>query len=382
LTKFISFYARRNNLLAVIFLVFGTSIFLIPTAQAAYGNTSVICANPAGEQRTFQIGWDNSNQFFADKGYIPAFYCTGGYALPYNIYVSDTLNGGALGYYNGVVTSSNPTPVEPSPSPSPSETVTATPEPSPSETATPTPSPSSSPEPSPTPSATPEPSPSASSVQETQTSQVETPTVTPMPTETSTVPSDTSTVLSDTATIVAPVDGSTATSQPEPVAPTPPVVPVVIPDPVEEPVVVPEEEEPTPEPEPTEEPEAPVEEEVEEEVVPEEEPKEELEEELEEESEEEIIVPEEETVVLDNGVVLTQEQAVAVALLQDPAALLQELFTDPGAALAALSQVGADMSPEAREESEKVIISAVIAGNIATQAAASAGAVAAMRRKP
>jgi hypothetical protein len=382
LTKFISFYARRNNLLAVIFLVFGTSIFLIPPAQAAYANTSVICANPAGEQRTFQISWDNSNQFFADKGYIPAFYCTGGYALPYNIYVSDTLNGGALGYYNGVVTdSSSPAPVEPSPSPSPSETVTATPEPTPSETATPTPSPSSSPEPSPTPSATPEPSPSASSVQETQTSQVETPTVTPMPTETSTVPSDTSTVLSDTATIVAPVDGSTATSQPEPVVPTPPVVPVVIPDPVEEPVVVPEEEEPTPEPEPTEEPEAPVEEEpedIEEEVaVPEEEPEEET---VPEEEEE--IFEEEETVTLDNGVVLTQEQAVAVALLQDPAALLQELFTDPGAALAALSQVGADMSPEAREESEKVIISAVIAGNIATQAAASAGAVAAMRRKP
>jgi hypothetical protein len=380
LTKFISFYARRNNLLAVIFLVFGTSIFLIPTAQAAYGNTSVICANSAGEQRTFQIGWDNSNQFFADKGYIPAFYCTGGYALPYNIYVSDTLNGSALGYYNGVITDpSSPTPVEPSPSPSPSETVTATPEPTPSETATPSPSPSSSPEPSPTPSATPEPSPSASSAQETQTSQQETPTVTPQPSDSSTVPSDTSTV--ETVT-VAPVDGSTATSQPEPVAPTPPVVPVVIPDPVEEPVVVPEEEEPTPEPEPTEEPEAPVEEEVEEEVVPEEEPKEELEEELEEESEEEVIVPEEETVVLDNGVVLTQEQAVAVALLQDPAALLQELFTDPGAALAALSQVGADMSPEVREESEKVIISAVIAGNIATQAAASAGAVAAMRRKP
>ena len=68
--------------------------------------------------------------------------------------------------------------------------------------------------------------------------------------------------------------------------------------------------------------------------------------------------------------------------MQDPAALLQELFTDPAAALAALGQVGADMSPEVREESEKVIIAAVIAGNIATQAAASAGAVAAMRRKP
>jgi hypothetical protein len=385
-TKSIFFFQKRNNLLAVFFLVFGTSIFMIPSANADIANTSVICANPAGEQRTFQIGWDNSNQFFADKGYIPAFYCTGGYALPYNIYVSDTLNGGALGYYNGVITDpSSPTPSEPTPSPSPSETVTATPEPTPSESATPTPSPSSSPEPSPTPSPTPEPSPSASSAQETQTSQTETQTVTPAPTDTSTVPSDTSTVLSDTATIVAPVDGSTATSQPEPVVPTPPVVPVVVPEPVEEPVVVPEEEEPLPEPEVTEE------------VAPEEapepitEPKEEVEEEVipEPEPEPEVVpevVPveelEEETVVLDNGVVLTQEQAVAIALLQDPAALLQELFTDPTAALAALSQVGADMSPEVREESEKVIIAAVIAGNIATQAAASAGAVAALRRKP
>jgi hypothetical protein len=139
-------------------------------------------------------------------------------------------------------------------------------------------------------------------------------------------------------------------------------------------VVVPEEEEPLPEPEVTEE------------VAPEEAEEPVIEPEEEAEEEEPIVVPEvvpeEETVVLDNGVIITQEQAVAIALLQDPAALLQELFTDPAAALAALGQVGADMSPEVREESEKVIIAAVIAGNIATQAAASAGAVAALRRKP
>jgi hypothetical protein len=149
----------------------------------------------------------------------------------------------------------------------------------------------------------------------------------------------------------------------------------VVPEPVEEPVVVPEEEPIVPEPEPEEEVIVPIEEPEEEEIVPVEEP----------EEEPEVIPveePKEETVVLDNGVVLTQEQAVAVALLQDPAALVQELFTDPGAALAALSQVGADMSPEVREKSEKVVISAVIAGNIATQAAATAGAVAALRRKP
>jgi hypothetical protein len=152
-------------------------------------------------------------------------------------------------------------------------------------------------------------------------------------------------------------------------------------------VVVPEEEEPLPEPEVTEEvtpeeAEEPViepEEEVEEEVIPEPEPEPEVEPEVEPEEE---VFEEEEIVTLDNGVVLTQEQAVAIALLQDPAALLQELFTNPAAALAALGQIGADMSPEVREDSEKVIISAIIAGNIATQAAASAGALAALRRKP
>ena len=95
------------------------------------------------------------------------------------------------------------------------------------------------------------------------------------------------------------------------------------------------------------------------------------------------VAPEEETVTLDNGVVLTETQAVAVALLQDPGALLQELFTNPTAVFSALGSVGADMTDEEREESEKVIIAAVIAGNIATTAsisAASAGAV--TRRKP
>ena len=88
-------------------------------------------------------------------------------------------------------------------------------------------------------------------------------------------------------------------------------------------------------------------------------------------------------VELSNGVVVTAEVAIAIQLLQDPAALLQELFTDPLAAFAALGSVGADMTEEEREESKKVIIAAVIAGNIATTAsisAASAGAV--TRRKP
>jgi hypothetical protein len=87
-------------------------------------------------------------------------------------------------------------------------------------------------------------------------------------------------------------------------------------------------------------------------------------------------------VQLENGVVLEAGVVVALQLLENPAELLSEIFTNPAEVLTALSNIGADMSPEVREESEKVIVSAVIAGNIATQAAASAGAVAAMRRKP
>ena len=158
-----------------------------------------------------------------------------------------------------------------------------------------------------------------------------------------------------------------------PVLPTPEPEPVLPEEPVEEPVVEePVEEEPSlplePEPEPESEP---IEPEVPEETLPTEpEP-----------------MPEshEESVTLDNGVVLTAQEAVSVALLQNPAALLQELFTNPGAALAALGSVGADMTEEQREESEKVIIAAVIVGQIATQSAVAAAASAAAstyRRKP
>jgi hypothetical protein len=328
----------RASKYAVFFLLLGTSFFWSPSAQAAYGNATVVCATENGEQRSFQIGWDNSQQFFADKGYIPRFYCEGGYANPYVIYISDNLSDISLGYYSGVVPAPivDPTPTpEPSPSPTP-DTSTATED---TQTAV-------VPEPVETP--------------DTSTSSVET--------ETSSVGTDTPTVESETTT---PVDTSTATSNTPPVEPEPvpsvPVTPPVVapqpePEPEPEPVPAPEPEpEPVPEPEP--------------EVLPEPTP-EPIEPPL---AEPEPVAPiaSEPTVTLDNGVVLTQEQAVQVALLQDPAALLQELFTDPAAALAAFGSVGADMSEETREKSEKVIISAVIAGNIAT---VSAGA-AAYRRK-
>jgi hypothetical protein len=77
-------------------------------------------------------------------------------------------------------------------------------------------------------------------------------------------------------------------------------------------------------------------------------------------------------VQLDNGVVLEAGTVVALQLLENPAELLAEIFTNPGQVLTALSNIGADMSEEEREESEKVIVASVIAGQAAVNAAAMA----------
>jgi hypothetical protein len=86
-------------------------------------------------------------------------------------------------------------------------------------------------------------------------------------------------------------------------------------------------------------------------------------------------------VTLDNGVVLTAQQAETVALLQSPGQLLTTIFTNPAEAVAALFQVGVDMSPEARAQSEKIVVSAVIAGQIAQTAVSAAAGAANYRRK-
>jgi hypothetical protein len=71
-----------------------------------------------------------------------------------------------------------------------------------------------------------------------------------------------------------------------------------------------------------------------------------------------------------NAVVITAEVAAQVELLQDPGALLQEAFSDPGAALAALGSIGADMSTEEREEATDMVVATVVAAGAAINAAA------------
>jgi hypothetical protein len=83
-----------------------------------------------------------------------------------------------------------------------------------------------------------------------------------------------------------------------------------------------------------------------------------------------------------NEVVITAEVAAALVILENPAELLGAIFDDPGQALLAIASIGADMSDEEREESEKIIVASVIAGQAAVNAAGMAGAAAAYRRKP
>jgi hypothetical protein len=420
LTKSISYSARKKaSKLAVLFILIGTTFLFYPQANAAYANTNVICAKQDGTQQTFQIGWDNSNQFFADRGYIPRLYCEGGYAPSgFNVYVSDNLSDSALGYYNGVV----PTPVVIGPE-SPSETQTVNSEtatvPSESETAPSSESATASESETPTSDTQTSTTETTSATVDTPTSTVESPTPV-LPAETSTV--DTQTAESIPTPVVTPLPDPVPVVQPEPVvvpppAPRPEPLPEPIPDPIPEPepeptvdnidepgLQMPEVNEPVVEEPVVAEPvtETPTEPEVvaepeplEPEVIPTE--PEPTPEPIQPETPiftPEPIVPEvvqltastdlsvlppDTPVELENGVVLTAEVVIALTLLENPAELLAELFTDPGQVLMALGNIGADMSPEVREQSEKVIIAAVIAGNIATQAAASA-ALAAYRR--
>ena len=83
-----------------------------------------------------------------------------------------------------------------------------------------------------------------------------------------------------------------------------------------------------------------------------------------------------------NEVIITAEVAAALTVLESPAEFIGAIFDDPGQALTAVLNIGADMSAEEREESEKIIVAAVIAGqaaiNAATMAATGAATTAAV----
>jgi hypothetical protein len=214
----------------------------------------------------------------------------------------------------------------------------------------PAPTPSSFTEPPIIPSETPTPEPTPE------------PTILPSPTE---IPSPTPTpepTLEPTPTPELTPTPSPSESVIEPPVPTP------IPEPSPEPVFTPETE---PEPEPT-----PTEEEVVQEPVQVPDTAEELLAELEpgeavsfeaflESGLDYEDLPPDTPITLENGVIITAEVADAIEIFDTPAELLSTVFSDPGKALKALQNVGADMTEEERETSQNTVVAAVIVTQVA-----------------
>jgi len=75
-------------------------------------------------------------------------------------------------------------------------------------------------------------------------------------------------------------------------------------------------------------------------------------------------LPPETPVSLPNGVVLTARVADAIQIFNSPSAIVSAIFTDPGKALTAIANIGADMTPKVRKQSQKVVVASVIAAQI------------------
>ena len=271
-------------------------VFTPTNAFAEQALAEVTCATEDGIERTFSIGWDNSNQFFDGKGEIPRLYCEGGFSNGYPVYVRDNLPAdSSLRWYNGVAPLPTPSP-EPVPSIEPSLDPEPTPIPEPTQNESPSPEPTVEPSPTPTVEPTIEPSP--------------TPVVTPD---------------------VTPVAEPTPSPSQESVVPVP-VVPTPTPEVVQESVQV----EPTPSPSPTIE-----------ELVPE-------------------ITPEPQPTMAVPAPVSHVDEFLAQVSIQLPT----YLENVPGAvqlakAAEAIMAIGSDMTPEQREESQGVVVAAIIIGQLA-----------------
>jgi hypothetical protein len=76
-----------------------------------------------------------------------------------------------------------------------------------------------------------------------------------------------------------------------------------------------------------------------------------------------------------NEVIITADVAAALVLLENPAELIGAIFSDPGQALQALGSIGADMSPQEREEATDMVVATIVAAGAAMNAVgAAAGA--------
>jgi hypothetical protein len=75
-------------------------------------------------------------------------------------------------------------------------------------------------------------------------------------------------------------------------------------------------------------------------------------------------LPPETPVSLSNGVILTAKVADAIQIFNSPSAIVSAIFTDPGKALTAIANIGADMTPKVRKQSQKVVVASVIAAQV------------------
>ena len=75
-------------------------------------------------------------------------------------------------------------------------------------------------------------------------------------------------------------------------------------------------------------------------------------------------LPDDQPVMLENGVILFAEVADALEIFENPSEILGAIFTDPGKALTAVANIGADMTPEQRQESQTVVVASIIVGQV------------------
>ena len=390
--KFTSFFAKKSSALTVLILAFATSLFNPAIAEATESlvqNVQITCANSAGETRIATTGWNADNPYFEGKGDIPRLFCEGGFLGEWTIYVSDNYTGNGR-YYQSI----NPTPTP---------------------TQTPTPEPTPTPTPEPTPTPTPEPSPNASQIAaeadrikaeedariaEAARAQA----------EANRIQAEEAARIAEADRIKAEADRIKAEEDAQ-IAEQARIAAEEAARIAEKNRIKAEEEARIAEEDAriAEEKAKIAEEEAK--IAEEERIKAEEEANKSQAEKNQIIVaeliaqalesgnpisvenltqsgvelsdlPPQTPIELNNGVVITAEVAIEVELLQDPAAFITEAFTNPLAALSALGSVGADMTPETRAKSEKVVLSAIIAGNIATQAATAAAAMTTYRRNP
>jgi hypothetical protein len=75
-------------------------------------------------------------------------------------------------------------------------------------------------------------------------------------------------------------------------------------------------------------------------------------------------LPPSQPVSLENGVILTATVADAIQLLDAPSKLISTVFSDPGKALKAVANVGADMTPATRKTAQQAVVPAVIVSQV------------------